>query len=72
MAIEKIDDGLCNGCGICVDTCPTDVLRMDDKTGKAYIAYPIDCTVCFLCEWDCPESAIHVSPLPARKLIHPY
>jgi NADPH-dependent glutamate synthase beta subunit-like oxidoreductase len=29
MAIERIDPGLCNGCGICVTTCPVDVIRLD-------------------------------------------
>jgi NADPH-dependent glutamate synthase beta subunit-like oxidoreductase len=29
MSIEKIDTALCNGCKICVDSCPMDVIRMD-------------------------------------------
>ena len=29
MAIERIDLELCNGCGICVTTCPVDVIRLD-------------------------------------------
>ena len=29
MSISRIDSGLCNGCGICVDACPQDVIRLD-------------------------------------------
>ncbi len=62
MAVEKIDTVLCNGCGICVDICCADVIRMDDKEGKAFIKYPDDCALCRMCELDCPQHAIYVSP----------
>jgi len=29
MTIEIIDLELCNGCGVCMDTCPLDVIRLD-------------------------------------------
>jgi NADPH-dependent glutamate synthase beta subunit-like oxidoreductase/NAD-dependent dihydropyrimidine dehydrogenase PreA subunit len=29
LSIELVDNKLCNGCGICVDTCPLDVIRLD-------------------------------------------
>lgn len=62
MAIERIDTDLCNGCGICVDTCWMDVLCIDETSGKATIKYANDCLVCTFCELDCPENAIFVSP----------
>jgi NADPH-dependent glutamate synthase beta subunit-like oxidoreductase len=31
MSIDKIDLNLCNGCSICVDTCPCDVIRLDTE-----------------------------------------
>ncbi len=62
MAIEKIDPALCEGCGICVDSCPLDVIRMDAKSKKAVISYPDDCMLCLACERDCPTRAIYVSP----------
>jgi NADPH-dependent glutamate synthase beta subunit-like oxidoreductase len=29
MSIERIDQDLCNGCRLCLDTCPVDVFRLD-------------------------------------------
>lgn len=52
-----IEKPVCNGCGVCVDSCPTDVLRLDSG-GKATAAYPQDCQACFLCIIDCPVDAI--------------
>ena len=60
--IAKIDDTKCTGCGICVESCALDTLRLDPDTGKAYIAYPDDCMTCFTCELRCPENAIDVHP----------
>lgn len=62
MSIERIDADLCTGCGICVDTCPMDVIRMDEKSKKAVIKYPYDCMLCLDCEQECPTKAIYVSP----------
>ncbi len=60
--ITKIDETKCTGCGICVDICMLDVLRMDEKGEKAIIKYPDDCHTCFECELQCPEEAIYVHP----------
>ncbi len=68
MGIRKIDARLCNGCGICVDHCPMDVLRMDEKTKKAYIAYIRDCQSCTLCELECPQDAIYCFPVYERRV----
>jgi len=62
MAIERIDSSLCNGCGICVDSCCTDVIRTDEESEKAVIKYPEDCMLCLICELDCPQHAIFISP----------
>ncbi|MBI4333628.1 MAG: ferredoxin family protein [Chloroflexi bacterium] len=71
MGVEKVDWDLCNGCGICVEDCPTDVLRMNDQS-LAFIAYPRDCAVCFQCATNCPVAAVRVNSLAARELILPY
>ena len=35
MTIKNINEDTCIGCGECVMSCPMDVIRMDDETGKA-------------------------------------
>jgi len=62
MSIERIDEELCTGCGICVESCPMDVLRMDEEHNKPVIRYVEDCTLCAVCELDCPQDAIYVGP----------
>lgn len=62
MTIQKIDSQLCDGCGTCVNSCATDVLRIDEKTNKAVIKYPEECNNCDYCEIDCPTQAIYVDP----------
>ncbi len=73
MGIKCISEELCNGCNICVRDCPMDVIRMNGKTRKAYIAYAKDCDVCYVCELGCPENAIEVSPEASKlPVILPY
>lgn len=68
MAIEKIDQELCIGCGDCVNSCPMDVIRMDEETGKAVIRYGEDCMICDQCALDCPTDAITVTPSKTSPL----
>ncbi|MFC1902745.1 ferredoxin family protein [Chloroflexota bacterium] len=72
MGIRNIDDRLCDGCGICIDHCPMDVFRMDKEAKKARIVYPKDCMVCYVCETDCPEGAIILTPEWPDELVFPY
>lgn len=76
--IESIDENKCNGCGICVEICNMDVLRMKTEIDivsrpekatpgrkhKAYIAYRNDCMTCYNCELKCPTGAIDVGYVP--------
>ena len=68
MGVRRIDLNLCDGCGICVDASPMDVLRIDTKTSKAFIKYLRDCQACLLCELSCPNEAIYVSPDYERRI----
>lgn len=73
MGIQVINLDKCVAdCGICVESCPTDVIRLDPGTRKTYIAYGQDCCVCFLCEMDCPVNAIYVAPSFTRPRPLPY
>jgi len=69
MSIERIDSELCTGCGICVNSCPMDVIRMDRESKKAVIKYPEDCMLCEWCALDCPENAIYVSPVKSSPVM---
>ncbi|MBI5441403.1 MAG: 4Fe-4S binding protein [Deltaproteobacteria bacterium] len=61
MAIDRIDPDLCTGCGICVNSCFMDVIRMDEGTEKAAIRYGEDCVYCGFCARDCPKGAISLA-----------
>ncbi len=68
MGIRHIDVRLCNGCGLCVDYCPLDVLRMDEASQKAYIKYLRDCQGCFLCQSECPQDAIRCLAVYEKRI----
>jgi len=62
-----IDLGKCNGCGICAEVCPLDVIRM--KGGFPEVRYPEECWHCASCKLDCPTGAIELRfPLPLMLL----
>ena len=69
MAIESINKEICTGCGLCVNVCPMDVIRMDKELEKAVIQYPDDCMLCEFCALDCPEAAITITPEKNSKLM---
>ncbi len=62
MAIHRIDHEKCVGCGVCVETCPADVIRMDEQTKKAVVRYQEDCALCRWCLYECPTQAIVMTP----------
>ena len=68
MTVE-IDSDLCNGCGICVYSCPMDVLRMNEEDKKAIVKYPEDCMMCELCALDCPRHAIVVKAAKVAPIL---
>jgi NAD-dependent dihydropyrimidine dehydrogenase PreA subunit len=68
MAIEKIDAALCTGCGMCVQSCPMDVFRLDRERKKAVITYAEDCMLCGWCVIACPEDAVLLTPDKSSEL----
>ena len=51
-----IDFSRCNGCGACVERCPTGALAM--QAGWPVLARPDLCSYCATCEEACPTNAI--------------
>ncbi|MFQ5826632.1 MAG: 4Fe-4S binding protein [Dehalococcoidia bacterium] len=53
--VAQVDEGLCNGCGICEDVCAWDAIKMRD--GLAEVNREL-CEGCRLCVADCPTEAL--------------
>jgi len=56
--IIKIDEELCNGCGLCVPGCPEGALQIID--GKARLVSDLMCDGLGACIGECPEGAITI------------
>lgn len=52
-----IDEGLCRGCGQCVEVCPGNLIKRDPR-GKALLRRPKDCWGCVSCLKACAFGAI--------------
>ncbi len=51
-----IDEGLCTGCTICFQSCPTHAII--GRKGERHTIDPLRCTQCGICEASCPSKAI--------------
>jgi adenylylsulfate reductase subunit B len=50
----------CDGCGYCVDICPSDIMHIDKTYRRAYNIEPNFCWECYSCVKACPQNAIDV------------
>ena len=48
----------CDGCGYCVDICPSDIMHIDSTYRRAYNIEPNMCWECYSCVKACPQNAI--------------
>ena len=48
----------CDGCGHCVDICPSDIMHIDKTYRRAYNIEPNFCWECYACVKACPQNAI--------------
>jgi len=48
----------CDGCGHCVDICPSDIMHIDPVTRRAVNIEPNFCWECYSCVKACPQNAI--------------
>ena len=63
-SIIKIDEGKCNGCGLCVPDCPEGAIQMID--GKARLISDLFCDGLGACMGSCPQDAISVEEREAE------
>ncbi len=55
LPIPRIDEKLCNGCGLCAEACEFNALA---RVGKKIMSFPDLCHGCGACLFVCPEKAI--------------
>ncbi len=61
-----IDEDICKGCGLCVDACPREILKIDEEKRNAGGYHPVtitlqdECISCALCAEICPDVVIEV------------
>lgn len=68
----RILEEYCKGCTICVEVCPTDVLKMEQvgTRWQGSVAVTVDadaCIACMLCELQCPDFAIIIERGEKKK-----
>jgi NAD-dependent dihydropyrimidine dehydrogenase PreA subunit len=62
--VLAFDAQFCNGCNLCVDVCPDDVLMPNpDPRQPPIVVYPEECWYCGACVEECARSGI--------TLLHP-
>ena len=56
-----VDPNKCDGCGKCVDICPSDIMHLTNSVFRGRKAYNIEpnyCWECYSCVKECPQHAI--------------
>jgi 2-oxoglutarate ferredoxin oxidoreductase subunit delta len=56
----------CKGCGLCVEFCPTGVLKQTES-GRVVAENQELCTACRWCELHCPDFAIFVTEVDPEE-----
>ncbi len=70
MSIITINESICEQCGICIETCPLDVISMD-KNGFPSTTDESEshCVQCGHCEAVCAPQALKYNTLPEMRMI---
>jgi Pyruvate/2-oxoacid:ferredoxin oxidoreductase delta subunit len=63
----SLKEGLCDGCGVCVPSCPEpnalELVRLNGKA-KTVRVYALRCKGCGLCVAVCPKKALEILGSP--------
>ncbi len=57
-----IDEERCIGCGVCVEYCHVDAIRINAERNVVEVVDLDLCIECHSCQQRCPENAIRVYP----------
>ncbi|HAA08734.1 MAG: 4Fe-4S binding protein [Syntrophomonadaceae bacterium] len=61
MFVVSLDEDVCNGCGLCVESCPARILSFNDDEKKAFISGDeTECMGCEACITVCESGAITI------------
>jgi len=52
--VARIDPQKCTGCGLCIEACPLEAIRLEGQTA---VVDPERCTGCGICVDECPNGA---------------
>ena len=66
--IAFVDDGICSGCGICVEICPYEAREMDARRGIS-IVYGALCQGCGACIASCPNFSCELRNASAGQVL---
>ena len=67
---QRFDPDVCNGCNLCVEICPTDVMMPNPKNGETPIVlYPEECWFCAACIEECPLPGAISMSFPTNQTI---
>ena len=55
--VARVNPSLCNGCNLCVVTCPYEAISLDEKNGIAIVDSD-ECTGCGVCAGTCRSAAV--------------
>lgn len=56
----EIDDKKCDGCGACIEQCPTKTLELKNNKAVVVKDHLLDCHLCEACKDACPKKAVDV------------